>query len=66
MQLDLDNMNLYKVDLNPLNLKDKIYTMKEIEELGTMMESSFEFKEYFNNDDKKPKPRYLHVFIVPL
>ncbi|CAB4440588.1 unnamed protein product [Rhizophagus irregularis] len=40
--------------------------MKEIEELGTMMESSFEFKEYFNNDDKKPKPRYLHVFIVPI
>ncbi|RGB30700.1 hypothetical protein C1646_671492 [Rhizophagus diaphanus] len=63
---DLDNMNLYKVEVNPSNLKDKIYTMKEIEELGTMMESSFEFKEYFNNDDKKPKPRYLHVFIVPI
>jgi hypothetical protein len=62
---DSDSMDLYKVELSLSSLKDKIYTMDEIKNLGTMMESMFEFKEYFNNDDKKPKPRFLHIFIVP-
>ncbi|CAI2176664.1 15449_t:CDS:2 [Funneliformis geosporum] len=62
---DSDSMDLYKVKLSLLSLKDKIYTMDEIEDLSTMMESMLEFKEYFNNGDKKPKPRCLHIFIVP-
>ncbi|GBC03588.1 hypothetical protein RclHR1_00520040 [Rhizophagus clarus] len=62
---DPDSMDLYKVELSLSRLKDKTYTIDEIENLGVMMESMFEFKEYFNNDDKKPKPRYLHIFIVP-
>ena len=62
---DPDSMDLYKVELSLANLKDKIYTIDEIEDLGAMMESMVEFKEYFNNDDKKPKPRCLHIFIVP-
>jgi hypothetical protein len=60
-----DNMDLYKVELNLKSLKDKIYTEDEIKNIGTNMEPMFEFKEYFNNDDKKPKPRRLHIFIVP-
>ena len=59
---DPDSMNLYKVELR--NLKDKIYTIDEIEELGTMMDSMAEFKEYFNNYDKKPKLKRLYIFIV--
>jgi hypothetical protein len=62
---DSDSMDLYKVELSLSSLKDKIYTMDEIKDLGAMMESMIEFKEYFNNDDKKPRPRYLHIFIVP-
>ncbi|CAI2191163.1 9418_t:CDS:2, partial [Funneliformis geosporum] len=62
---DFDCMNLYKVELNFKSLKNKIYTKEEIKVLGTMMENMFEFKEYFNNTDKKPKSRHLHVFIVP-
>ncbi|GES89423.1 hypothetical protein GLOIN_2v1483424 [Rhizophagus clarus] len=58
-------MILYKVELSLSSFKGKIYTIDEIEDLGVMMKSMFEFKEYFNNDDKKPKPRCLHVFIVP-
>ena len=54
---DSDSMDLYKVELSLSSLKDKIYTMDEIEDLGAMMESMSEFKEYFNNDDKKPKPK---------
>ncbi|CAB4443591.1 unnamed protein product [Rhizophagus irregularis] len=62
---DHDSMDLYKVKLRLPNLKDKIYTKDEIEDLGAMMESMVEFKEYFNNDDKKPKSKCLHIFIVP-
>ena len=58
-------MDLYKVELDLSNLKDKIYTIDEINHLGVMMESMFEFKEYFNNDEKKPKSKHLHIFIVP-
>ena len=62
---DSDSMDLYKVELSLSSLKDKIYTIDEINKLGAIMESMYEFKEYFNNDDKKPKPRCLHIFIVP-
>ncbi|CAG8470689.1 11402_t:CDS:2 [Funneliformis mosseae] len=62
---DSDSMELYKVELDLKSLKDKIFTEDEIKNLGTMMEPEFEFKEYFNNNDKKPKSRRLHIFIVP-
>jgi hypothetical protein len=62
---DSDSMDLYKVELSISSLKDKIYTIDEIKCDGKMMESMFEFKEYFKNSDKKPKLRYFHIFIVP-
>src|SRR3954452_8177490 len=43
---DPDSMNLYKVELSLSSLKDKIYTIDEIKNLGAMMESMFLFKEY--------------------
>jgi hypothetical protein len=61
---DPDSMDLYKVELSYSSLEDKIYTIDEIKDLGTMMKSMIEFKKYFNDDDKKPKPEYLHIFIV--
>ena len=61
----ITNMDLLKVELKLDSLENKIYKINEIKDLGVIMESMYEFKEYFNDDDKKPKPRYLHIFIVP-
>ncbi|CAB4426183.1 unnamed protein product [Rhizophagus irregularis] len=62
---ELATMDIWKVELDLESLKDKIYTENEIRNIGTRMESIYELKEYFNDYDKKPKPKYLHIFIVP-
>ncbi|GES82650.1 crinkler (CRN) family protein [Rhizophagus clarus] len=45
------------------NFKELLF--HEIKDLGVKMEPEIEFKEYFDNDKKKPKRRCLHIFIVP-
>ncbi|CAB4475977.1 unnamed protein product [Rhizophagus irregularis] len=60
----LTKMDIWKVELDLKSFKDTIYTEDEIKKIGTMMESAYVLKEYFQ-DDKKPKPNYIHIFIVP-
>uniref|UniRef100_U9UEZ7 Uncharacterized protein n=1 Tax=Rhizophagus irregularis (strain DAOM 181602 / DAOM 197198 / MUCL 43194) TaxID=747089 RepID=U9UEZ7_RHIID len=57
-------MDIWKVELDLKSFKDTIYTEDEIKKIGTMMEPAYVLKEYFQ-DDKKPKPNYIHIFIVP-
>ncbi|GBC30542.2 hypothetical protein GLOIN_2v1788808 [Rhizophagus irregularis DAOM 181602=DAOM 197198] len=60
----LTKMDIWKVELDLKSFKDTIYTEDEIKKIGTMMESAYVHKEYFN-DDQKSKPNYIHIFIVP-
>ena len=60
----LTKMDIWKVELDLKSFKDTIYTEDEIKKIGTMMEPAYVLKEYFN-DDQKPKPNYIHIFIVP-
>src|SRR4051794_9542271 len=62
---DPDSMDLYKVEVELSSIINKIYTKDEIKDLGAKMQPGIEFKEYFDNDKKKPKRRCLHIFIVP-
>ncbi|CAB4381379.1 unnamed protein product [Rhizophagus irregularis] len=54
------------------NFKELLYRRKKVkrvvqdpDNLGAKMQPGIEFKEYFDNDKKKPKRRCLHIFIVP-
>ena len=46
----ITNMDLYKVELSLSSLKNKIYKINEIKDLGVIMESMYEFKEYLNDN----------------
>ena len=59
----LTTMDIWKVELDIKSIND--YTEDEIKSRSTKMEPGFELKEYFNNNDKIPKSKYVHIFIVP-
>ena len=62
-------MKLWKVNnliLKGLTKERKIYTKDNIESVATLMEPSDLLEEYFDQKDKEPKNKYLHIFIQPL
>src|SRR5438034_8985110 len=62
---DSDNMKLWKVELNLKDL-NKIYTKDDIENLGTWMKPMDGLDQYFDQNDKQPKKKFLHIIIQPL